>query len=65
VSKLEDALEELADAQEALENISAVQAPNAHVSYACVTYPNARVWLDVIGNVVRVEFDGFGWEGEG
>jgi hypothetical protein len=62
VSKLEEALEELADAQEALENIGGVSAPNAHISYSCVEYPNATVYLDVVGNVSRVEFDGDGWE---
>lgn len=61
MSKISDerdrALEELADALDAIEHVQAVEQVGAHVVMSWVEYPGLRVGLDATGNAARVEFD--------
>ena len=61
---LDQALEELADAREVIENVAAVEVAGAHIVLTWVDYPGARVGIDAAGNAVRVELDGPRWIAE-
>jgi hypothetical protein len=42
---------------EAMDGVSRMEAVGAHIATDYVEYPNGRVELDVVGNLVAVEFD--------
>jgi hypothetical protein len=42
---------------EAFDGMSRMEAVGAHIPTETVEYPNGRVELDVVGNLVAVEFD--------
>jgi hypothetical protein len=42
---------------EALDGVNRADVVGAHIPTEILTYPNGRVELDVVGNLVAVEFD--------
>ena len=53
---LDQALEDLADAQDLIENVAAVEQDGAHIPIDWREIGGIRVGLDAAGNAVRVEF---------
>jgi hypothetical protein len=53
---LEAALEDLANAQDTIEHVTAVEQDGAHIPYDWRELGGIRVGLDAAGNAVRVEF---------
>lgn len=67
MSKLSEALEEIAELRDELEaGVTVVEAHCSSIPITWVEYPGGRVGLDAAGSMVRVEFDPspYGWVAE-
>jgi hypothetical protein len=53
---LDQALEDLANAMDTLEHVTAVEQDGAHIPYDWREIGGIRIGLDAAGNAVRVEF---------
>ncbi len=61
---LDEALQEIADLKDMLENLSGAEfTRGAHIPVSWETFGDVSVGIDAAGNAVEVRFGGLYWEG--